>query len=377
MTEKKQLDVNASILNALSGALSLSDLETVRLILHGNSIIDWNRANFRTLEEAQRFIELHHFSFSNPNDVRRLRYLRDSSITYLEDQFQLRFPDDIKYAQDIRSIFLMASQTGGFRRRQILCCAVLKLMHVLQHLDAAELRHQIPLAEADLLEIAAQKIDRVGRKIMQSGLPIISFYGSRKARNSIITKLLAKSENIAATVFDKLRYRIVTEHPQDIVPTLVWLSHHLFPFNYVIPGESHNNLASLKNMAKKSIYAELLSSLESNGIEQEIEQEQDENSFSGSNYRIINFIVDVPVRIDHVIQSAQYRTLGHVLYVMVEFQILDKETAIQNEEGDSAHRLYKQRQLDQVRIRLRKGGRNKRALSSASQEPEKGDPKDR
>ena len=243
MTENKQLDVNASILKALSGTLSLSDLETVRLILQGNSIIDWNRANFRTVEEAERFLGLHHFSFSKPNDVRRLRYLRDSAVTYLEDQFQLRFPDDIKYAQDLRSIFLMASQTGGFRRKQILCCVVLKLMHVLQHLDAAELRHQIPLAEADLLNIAAQKIDRIGREMTQSGLPIVSFYGSRKARNSIITKLLAKSENIAATVFDKLRYRIVTQRPQDILPTLVWMSHNLFPFNYVIPGESHNNLS--------------------------------------------------------------------------------------------------------------------------------------
>ena len=374
MTEKKQLDVNASILNALSGTLSLSDLETVRLILQGNSIIDWNRANFRTIQETERFLKLHHFEFSNPNDVRRLRYLRDSAVTYLEDQFQLRFPDDIKYAQDIRSIFLMASQTGGFRRRQILCCAVLKLMHVLQHLDAAELRHQIPLAEADLLEIAAQKIDRVGRLVMQSGLPIVSFYGSRKARNSIITKLLAKSDNIAATVFDKLRYRIVTEKPQDVLPTLVWLSRHLFPFNYVIPGESHNNLSSLKDMAEQSIYSELFSSLKSNGIESGIETERDDNSFSGSNYRIINFIIDIPVRIDHVIQSAQYRTLGNVLYVMVEFQILDKDTAIQNEEGDSAHRLYKERQREQVRIRLRKGGRRKRELSSSSPDSKQRDP---
>ena len=178
----------------------MSDLETVRLILQGNSIIDWNRANFRTIEEAERFLGLHHFSFSKPNDVRRLRYLRDSAVTYLEDQFQLRFPDDIKYAQDLRSIFLMASQTGGFRRKQILCCVVLKLMHVLQHLDAAELRHQIPLAEADLLNIAAQKIDRIGREMTQSGLPIVSFYGSRKARNSIITKLLPKVKIFAATV---------------------------------------------------------------------------------------------------------------------------------------------------------------------------------
>ena len=83
------------------------------------------------------------------------------------------------------------------------------------------------------------------------------------------------------------------------------------------------------------------------------------------------------MRIDHVIQSSQYQTLGHVLYVMVEFQILDKETAIQNEEGDSAHRLYKQRQLGQVRVRLRKGGRNKRELSSSTEEPSRNPSRDR
>ena len=127
-------------------------------------------------------------------------------------------------------------------------------------------------------------------------------------------------------------------------------------------------------MAKEGLYANLFASLESNGIDQEVFSERDENSFSGSNYRIINFIVDVPVRIDHVIQSSQYQTLGHVLYVMVEFQILDKETAIQNEKGDSAHRLYKQRQLEQVRVRLRKGGRNKRELSSSAEEPKQGNP---
>ena len=370
MTEKKQLDVDASILRALSGSLSLSDLEKVRLILRGNSIIDWNRANFRTLEEAERFLHLHHFSFSNPNDMRRLKYLRDTAVAYLEDQFQLRFPDDIKFAQDLRSILVMASQTGGFRRKQILCCVILKLIHVLQHLDAAELRHQIPLAEADLLELAAQKIDKAGRALKKSGLPIVSFYGSRKARNSIITKLLAKSDNIAATVFDKLRYRIVTDRPQDILATLVWLSHNLFPFNYVIPDESHNNLISMEEMSKKSVYQNLFTSLKSNGIEHEESMTLDNNTFSGSNYRIINFIVDVPVRIDHVIQSPQYRTLGNILYVMVEFQVLDQKTALQNEQGDSAHRLYKQRQLEQVRIRLRKGGRKKRNLSSSAQKPD-------
>ena len=49
--------------------------------------------------------------------------------------------------------------------------------------------------------------------------------------------------------------------------------------------------------------------------------------------------------------------LDGVPFVMVEFQIIDHDTAICNEEGDSAHSLYKDRQLDQVKRRLRKGGR--------------------
>ena len=78
-----------------------------------------------------------------------------------------------------------------------------------------------------------------------------------------------------------------------------------------------------------------------------------------SNYRTINFIVDLPVRVDHIIDSPQYQSLGNIVYVMVEFQILDQETAVQNEQGDSAHTLYKQRQLDRVSMRLRRGGRRR------------------
>ena len=65
MSEKRSLDMHASITEALGSELSLSDLEAVRLILRGNSIIDWNRANFRSLDEADRFLRLHLFNVSN------------------------------------------------------------------------------------------------------------------------------------------------------------------------------------------------------------------------------------------------------------------------------------------------------------------------
>jgi uncharacterized protein (TIGR04552 family) len=46
--------------------------------------------------------------------------------------------------------------------------------------------------------------------------------------------------------------------------------------------------------------------------------------------------------------------------VLVEFQVLDKETAKANEEGENAHQLYKARQRGIVSSRLRKGARYKK-----------------
>ena len=230
-------------------------------------------------------------------------------------------------------------------------------MHVLQHLDAAELRFQVPLSEAALLDEAANQIEKTAELMMSSGLSVHSFYGNRKSRNSIVTKLLAKRENIAATVFDKLRFRIITEKEGDILPTLVWLSRNLFPFNYVIPNQSSNSLLSFEQMIEPEYLADLRAGLMSNGIDSKEELLEDpKNTFSGKSYKIINFIVDLPVRIDHLVTLSD-NTLGKVVFVMVEFQVLDQDTAQHNEEGENAHIFYKTRQLRQVKARLRMGGR--------------------
>jgi uncharacterized protein (TIGR04552 family) len=44
----------------------------------------------------------------------------------------------------------------------------------------------------------------------------------------------------------------------------------------------------------------------------------------------------------------------------VEFQILDRETARQNEEGENSHELYKRRQRSIVEKRLKRGARWRR-----------------
>ena len=358
MNNSNELEIDTSILRAFGDApLNLSDVEAVRLLLRGNSVIDWNRANFRSREEVNRYLKLNRLNMDDPEDRWRLNYVHGEAINYLEEHLGLEFPPDLQRPDDVREIFTLASQVGGFRRRQILACVILKLMHVINHMEAAELRHQTPLSEADLMDLAEREIKVAAQRMRDSGFPLVAFYGSRKARNSIITKLLAKRENIAATVFDKLRFRIVTEDAQHILPAIAWLTREVFPFNYVIPGQSHNNLVQFRDMLRAPQFQHI-GTLLSNGIEEEsLSSPAEENSFSGNSYRVINFIVDFPVRIDHLVDIRYGALLGRTVFVMVEFQIVDRETARANEEGENAHALYKQRQHAIVQSRLRKGTR--------------------
>ncbi len=357
------MDINASILHAFHDQpINLSDLEAVRLLLSGNSVIDWNRASFRSHEEVDQYLLLHRLNLSDPEDRWRLRYVHGEAVNYLEEHLGLTFPPDLQDPTDVRDIFIEASYIGGFRRRQILACVLLKLMHVINHMEAAELRYQTPLSEADLMELAERRILATAEQMRAEGFPLAAFYGSRKARNSIITKLLAKKENIAATIFDKLRFRIITHHIDHILPALAWMTRRLFPFNYIIPGQSHNNLIRFREMIQQDPYRPLSETLQSNGAASEDDFNPEENPFSGDSYRMINFIVDFPVRVDHLVDVRYGALLGRTVFVMVEFQVIDQHTARTNEEGDNAHSLYKQRQRTIVQARLRKGGRRKNKL---------------
>ena len=361
MSSSQQLTADMTLATALGDRpLSLGDLDSVRLILEGNSVIDWNRAHFNTIEDVDRFLALHLLDSGDPEDVRRLKFVHAEAVNYLEEHLGITFPEDLRQPDDVRSIFLHASQTGGFRRRQILSCVILKLMHVINHMEAAELRFQTPLGQADVLDLAERRIVEASGRMREEGFPLVAFYGSRKTRNSVITKLIAKKENTAATIFDKLRFRIVTEEQEHVLPAVAWLTRNLFPFNYVIPGESHNNLVDLERLLTAAPYGEVLGALQSAPSGGEEPPATDANPFSGPGYRMVNFIVDFPVRVDHLVDVRYGAMLGRTVFALVEFQVLDRETAKRNEEGENSHERYKERQHTIVERRLKKGGRSRR-----------------
>ena len=350
--------IHSSLLQRLGGrALALGDLDAIRLLLRGNSIIDWHRVHFHDRSDVDHFLKLHLLDMTVPEDRLRLQHVHREAVNYLIQHLGLQFPPELIEPADVRDIFLLASQTGGFRRKQIHACVILKLMHVVSHMDAAELRFQTSLSESAILELAEQRIVQAAERMRAAGFPLAAFYGSRKTRNSIITKLLAKKENTAVTIFDKLRFRIVTEEREQVVSALAWLIREIVPFNFVIPGQSHNNLVNLELMREAGAFGELQGELQNIGEGPSI----DANPASGDNFQIINFIIDLPVRVPDNVHPAGNagQLLGRSVLALVEFQVLDRETARANEEGQNAHHFYKERQRAVVETRLRKGGRHR------------------
>ncbi|MDP2316000.1 MAG: TIGR04552 family protein [Pseudomonadota bacterium] len=327
--------------------LTALDKDAILLALTGGSVVDWTGLSFRTYEDVNGFLRLWLCDVTRDGWAReRLQYVYNQAVNYLEEHVGLTFRQEVRRPRDVRDAFLRASMRDRFSRDRIQYCAVLKLMHVINHLEMQELRSQSAFREIDLIELANEKVLSAAER-MRASFPLRAFYGNRKTRPSVITKLLAKRESTAATVYDKLRFRIVTETREEIVPALAWLFRNLVPFPAIIPGESVNSLLSEQEVEAASELPDLRGILRPRlGAS---------NPDSGAVYRVVNFIVDLPVPV-YEIPGVQPPThpalLGEAVSVLVEFQVVDADSEARNEEGESRHDAYKLRQRARVYERL-------------------------
>jgi uncharacterized protein (TIGR04552 family) len=339
-------------------AMGVRELETLRLVLRGGSVVDWKRLDFETREEVDRFLGINLFDLASARDEHRMRSILAQAVDYLRTVFGYRVAAAVANPEDLRDLFLIASGVLEPRKYRRIACVVLKVMHVVQHLEARELLFRTPVREADLAEKVDRRVIAELARLQQEGLPIVEFGGSAKPRHSLMTKLLAKRESVAAQIFDRVRYRIVTERREQIPAVVLRLTEQLFPFNHTIPGQTQNNLigfSELLNGHPESV--RMGEALQFPHDEDEPDPAKPQNDFSGRAYRVLNFVVDLPVRIDEFMPRAvpAAEDLGRIVYSLVEFQLVDAETQRRNEAGDSAHDRYKRRQLKRVLRRLSRG----------------------
>jgi uncharacterized protein (TIGR04552 family) len=335
---------------------TLGDLERMRLILRGGSVIDWKRLHFQSREEVDHYLRLCLFDPDDPFDRARLERILDEAVAYLRTTFRYKVAEEVAHPREIHDLFLIASGTLEPRLRRI-ACIVLKVMHVVQHVQARGLLLRARISEADLVEVVTARVDHAIAQLRIEGLPILSAAGSVKTRHSVITKLLAKKETLAAQVYDRVRYRVVTATRHDVLAVLLRLCDLLVPFNFVVPGQTQNTLFSFRRLLRTSPHLKELAPQLQVGLHLEDHDARDRagagaNEFSGDGYRVLNFVVDLPIRLP---ETAVEGSEGRIAFCLVELQLVDEPTSTANERGETAHARYKKRQLRKVLRRLSRG----------------------
>ena len=190
---------------------------------------------------------------------------------------------------------------------------------------------------------------------------MVEFEWSRKHADSLITKLLAKKENIAADVYDRLRFRMVTQTEDELMFVLrevtaaagaVQLRHpRPVAERHHQPAQGHRIVAARCRSTCPICWTCPTSPADKGPAPQ--------NEFSGPSYRVINF-VGRPAGAHRPLpgpagRRPAVRRDGAVVFVLTEFQIIDARTASDNEAGENSHARYKERQLNRVRARLMHG----------------------
>lgn len=333
---------------------ALHELESVRLILRGESVIDWHRLNLQTLEDAAALLASHEFQPGKPRDRARLDSLRNEAVSFLRRQFDFPIPKPVANAS-CEELLLMASAKG---HRQTCACAILKAMHIIHHLDGRELLFCLPMSDQDVFHLVEEKVYRVVGEMLSAGMPIVEFVGGRKNKDSLYTKLMSKSDASASQIYDKVRFRIVTRKKDDILPVLFHLTQHLFPFSLVLAGESINTLFHFKSYCQDHPHLRSMIKDFQTGVDDSFTPS--DNQFSDQSYKVIHFVVDLPIRLpEETMELAPPSAwaLGPVVFVLCEFQIVDQATEQNNETGNASHEKYKERQKQAVKRRLKIGVR--------------------
>jgi uncharacterized protein (TIGR04552 family) len=337
---------------------TLADLEGIRVLLRGGSVVDWHRLNFVDESEAEAFVRAQEIDPAEEKGTARAEQVKESAIKYLKRHFDFPVPKPVA-KKDLVGLLMLASSKG---HRQICACAILKVMHIIHHLEARELLFLLPTADEEVFQWVEQKVYRVMAGALANDFPILEFIGGRKNKDSLYTKLLSKPDVSASQIYDKVRFRIVTRSADDIFPVLNYVQRSLVPFNFVIPGQSTNTLLRFHDYCQSEpSLARWVPDLQ---LPLDIEDGLSaiDNRFTAPSYRVVHFIADVPVRVPaKVLAEAPPQTadLGHTIFVQTEFQVIDRQTDESNENGDASHRAYKERQKLAVMHRLKVGRFNK------------------
>lgn len=353
--------------------------ETLDAVIQGRSSIDLSSMPTKNADEAKSLLFQCGYDLDNPVDSSEIQMLFQQAVDFIEARFLTNhihweglgeayapaseIPRHIKSEQDVIALIMIAASSESIDRYW--ACAVLKVMLTLSHI------HNMPLQQyaaqaSDTIVSNFQRVlsvDRDGKHVLNGNEDReLTLYGFetklQKARDSMLIKLLGKKESIAEDVWDLVGVRLITNTPQEaLIAVDILRERKVFTFPNIVPSRSRNTLLDYE--AFKKVYQDSVSKMETlipndefmhwvNQLPVEPATKDDfkENNSSLPSYRAIH------ITCRHQLRMPSYDNFKTTRIAFpYEIQILDRESYLASKAGDSAHTLYKEKQLIKARRR--------------------------
>lgn len=345
------------------------DPSILNTVLGGQSTLDIPRLNVQSLDQAKNFVKAYGYDLDVPEDRARLENYYRRAVTFIRTELLDKgeeIPETIADPAQLQELayLLIYASTQDQRENSLRrwSCAILRVMHVLAHLDndlftrySSEIQDQILKPFQDYIVSDPASGIRLGGPLDPDPIPLTKFeVKAFKTSSSSVLKLLAKREAIAFGILDKVGVRFVTKTLFDSFRVIRFLlNHNIISFPHIIPDQTNNTLypfniflETMESLTKEQDLTsekvdELLKAKLKSTFER-AEYKEKPNIFTSKDYRFIKFISRRLIKVPE----------GFSFFYPFEIQILDYETFLHNMTGQSSHDAYKERQKAMARLRV-------------------------
>lgn len=365
------------------------DPETLDVVLGRTAAIDIPRLNTPTFEAASAFIRNYGYDPDDPAQVAELCKLKDDALAFitrnlLQDpdnpSVKLTIPAEVLAEQQVRRLMLWATlqndEIGHWS------CSVLRVMHTLTHVSNDLAQNFFPAIQKQILDRVMSFVhtDQAGDVYLGGQDLGLRLYmvdvKDKKSQDSVVLKMLHKSDNVSSYIFDRIGFRFVTYNRVEAIIALQYLKQHLFAFPNVISLRSRNSLLDIPryhdsldhlkprlgelNLSPTELARCVVDLGESKEMRPEIlpHEKREHNVYSSTEYSSLQITCRQLVRVQGppiAILPGRRQPEGPIqykFYFPYELQVLDRASYVESRRGRASHAEYKRAQLRSVRERI-------------------------
>jgi uncharacterized protein (TIGR04562 family) len=359
----------------------------LRGALEGVSALDFRNLGIRTKAQAKNFLLSYGYG-DDPQMKEEMWRIYFEALSYIRTELLdegEKVPEQFFIRGAINEIQKLLMDTSNDDERGKWACALLRVMHIISHVDNDIRVGQFSAARDQIFSRIDQFVKRIpGRKFLfsngEKSVPLLRYYKkSRKERASLLTKMLAKTTATPERIYDNVGFRFVTETRFDCYRLLnMMLESGAISAPNILPLRSINTLIPYDVLHREieSLRTKLLAGeISLQDVNHRIRQIEDEslvpraqhrNPFSSPWYRSIQFtsrqlihapnaayatieeirrrLKDFP-QVEHIVREVPVMVQEKIsFFYPFEVQIIDKQSYIETLVGRSRHREYKTKQ---------------------------------